>query len=91
MRLKRGNVERIVSTEAEINKLKKHGFKEVSENKSKKDNAAAGEDMTDFAENTSVEELDTKELREMAKEKGLKGYNSMGREDLLEALKEVVV
>lgn len=80
MRLKRGNVERIASTEADITRLKKEGFVEVT----------LVEKKTDAQEEKNLEEMKVANLRALAKEKGLEGYGSLSREELLEVLKDVV-
>lgn len=80
MRLKRGNVERIASTEVDIARLKKEGFVEVTPVEMK------GNEQ----EEKSLEEMKITELRALAKEKGLEGYSSLSREELLGILKDVV-
>lgn len=84
MRLKRGNVERLATSEVQIAKLKKEGYKEV-----------AGPEAAVRAENAPeeekpLEERETKDLRSLARDKGIEGYNSLSKEELLEALKDVV-
>lgn len=80
MRLIRKNVEREAGTEAQIAKLKAEGFREM--------------DITQHAGKTEkgrpLEECSAAELRAQAKARGLEGYSSLSKDELLAALKEVV-
>jgi beta-lactam-binding protein with PASTA domain len=73
-------VERISEDSAVIAKLKVDGFipldkeKTVSEQETIKD----------------LSEMNVSELKELAKQKGLTGYTSLTKDQLLEALKDVV-
>lgn len=82
MRLIRKNVERIAENEAVIRKLKEEGYQEVG--------MAAAEDPKGSEEEKAVEAMSTSQLKAIAKKQGIEGANSLSREELLEALKDVV-
>lgn len=80
MRMMRGNIERIAETPEKIMKLKADGYipMEISE-------AIVEEKKT-----VNLQEMNTAELKEAAKEKGLTGYSSLTKDQLLEVLKDVI-
>lgn len=76
MKLKNHNVERIVSTDAQINKLKKQGYKEI--------------EKETLSESTPLEKMKMTELRTLAAEKEIEGYENLRKEELIEILKDVM-
>ena len=81
MRLIRENVERIANTEAMIAKLKADGFREMEP-------FADGSKVSVFGVN--LDTMTVNQLKVLAKEKGLEGYSSLTKEELLTVLKEVI-
>ena len=80
MILKRDNVERIVNSNQDAERLKKEGFKPISEPEYEK---KVPEGKTE----KSLDEMTVAELHEVAKAKGITGYSSLNKEELLAALK----
>lgn len=78
MRLYKENVERIAESPAKIAKLKAEGFQEME---------ALPEAEADPG---NVDAMNLNELRALAKKKGLNGYASLAKSELLAALKDVV-
>lgn len=81
MKLKMGNVERQVSGETSIQKLKKMGYKEIESVK------------TPVKTTHEDDELDKKtvdELKAIAKEKGITGAGSLKKDELIAALEDVM-
>lgn len=80
IRLKNGNVERIVSTESQAVRLEKQGFKRIS----------ANQKTSETKVQKPLAEMTVAELKILAKEKGLEGYSGLSKEDLISVLKDVV-
>lgn len=77
IRLIKGNVERLAVTEEQAKKLEVKGFKRAAENQAKK---------FEMAVDKPLEEMTVKELRTLAKEKGIDVPTSLGKEDLVKIL-----
>lgn len=80
MRLINGNVERIAVSERSIAYLKAEGFKEMGE----------AETSPAAPEKADITSLDLSQLKALAKEKGIAGYSSLTKAELLAMLKDVV-
>lgn len=81
MILLRGNVEKEVKNAYDIEKLKKEGFKEISPTEQKE---------SDAVKEKEINEMNLKELKEYATNKGISGASSLSKEQLLEVLKEMI-
>lgn len=77
--LRKGNVERIATGPAEIARLKSDGYVPLEQ-----------PEVNEEKENIILDEMNLSELKALAKEKGLEGYSSLTKEQLLEVLKDVV-
>lgn len=80
MRLIRNNVERVAKSETQIAKLKAEGFEEMPSMEATDKQQEAKE----------LSEMNTQELKQVAKERGIEGYSGLKKEELLEVLKDVV-
>ena len=77
IRLIKGNVERLAVTEEQAKKLEVKGFKRAAENQAKKSEKTVDK---------TLEDMTVKELRTLAKEKGIDVPTSLGKEDLVKIL-----
>lgn len=75
MRMIRENVERIAETQAQIDKLKLEGFKEMEELP-----------LDENQKELPLGDMTVEDLRKTAKEKGLEGYSSLSKKELLALL-----
>lgn len=82
MRLIKGNVERLVESQAKAARFRNDGFKDLSE--------PVTEDAAEAAGAVDITTMNITQLKALAKEKGLEGYSSLTKEELLEMLKDVV-
>ena len=80
MRLIKDNVERVALTEAQIAKLKTEGYKEI----------VAQTKKSEVTTKKALDDMNVSELKDLAKERGLEGYSSLSKEELLSILKDVV-
>lgn len=85
MRLMKGNVERITEDEVKINKLKADGFKELTVTTGA---VLEKQEEAPHEPEKNLEDMTVPELKALAKEKGIKGDSSLGKEDLISVLKE---
>ena len=75
MRMIRENVERIAETQTQIDKLKLEGFKEMEELP-----------LDENQKELPLGDMTVEDLRKTAKEKGLEGYSSLSKKELLALL-----
>lgn len=83
MRLKCENVERVSEDAAVIDRLKREGFKEVT-------GINANAIVVSEEKPAELSEMKVDALRAFAKEKGIEGYSSLTKAELLDVLKDVV-
>lgn len=88
MRLIKGNIERIVEDQVKADRLKADGFKELEATEEVKTEAITGSE-TLIEQKKKLEDMTVPELKALAKEKGIDGFSSLNRDDLLSVLKEV--
>lgn len=81
MRLINGNVERIAVSERDIVRLKAEGFKELG---------GVETSPSSTPETVNLSALDVSQLKTIAKEKGIAGYSSLTKTELLATLKDVM-
>lgn len=89
MRFIKGNVERIVKDDLIASKLIADGFKELGEVKEVEPHVQEEPEIPPEPEK-NLEDMTVPELKALAKEKGIEGASSLGKEDLLAVLKEVM-
>lgn len=83
MRLKKGNVERIAASELQAQRLMSDGYVKI-------DSPVGQEEPAGGRPDKPLEDMTVDQLRALAKEKGIGGYYSLAKQDLLELLKEAV-
>lgn len=82
-RMIKGNVERIAATEADKERLEKDGFKAITDESTDSESDPA-------ASEKPLEDMTVTELKALAKNKDIKGADSLNKEELLAVLKDVV-
>lgn len=85
MRLKKGNVERITEPGPLMQRLLSEGYERID--RPDGPGAPAGQDA---GPDRPLGEMTVEQLRALAKEKGIGGYSSLAKQDLLELLEGVV-
>ncbi|MEG0216039.1 MAG: Rho termination factor N-terminal domain-containing protein [Hungatella sp.] len=80
MRLIRGNVERVAETEEQAARLEAQGFEEIG----------CDPEMKREKKMSPLSGMKVDELKVLAEEKGIEGYASLTKEELLAVLKDVV-
>lgn len=81
IRLINGNIERVAASEGAAVRLEARGYKRVIEESAVKTGKAVDEQAPD--------KMNVKDLRKLAKEKGITGASALTRAELLEILKDV--
>lgn len=73
----RGNIERMIN-DSEVQKYIANGYKPIEEYAEK------------IEEKVKIHTMKIEQLKEIAKEKGIKGYSSLTKKELLSVLKDVI-
>lgn len=88
MRLIKGNVERIVEDQVKADRLLEDGFVHLDIVEAVQPETLARSEIPPEAEK-NLGDMTVPELKALAKEKGIDGFSSLNRDDLLSVLKEV--